>query len=677
MVSVKRTLQIISFVGLSTLILVAYQNATVNSSEYTSACLAKSACKNILKSMHEARLVDEGNSVPALTAGEILKVASNRFGYGLSSVDQTFLPDKVDDRDLAKIAWILYSQISGDDPTLEDVSAQQRGRLTKVNQELSAHIVNSRSFDCIKEDPAFKVGSGHNFIEIPTAQLSEAMLRARAKYSKIPRADRSFCEKSVGTRLRRLLSEITAKKQLVDTVLRTQYTSEDGSIKDLQMDYEKVLNEFWYNHFNVDAFKPSAIAYGSQSLEHTIDRKQKTSFRELLGAVIKHPAMLMYLDNDANFYVNNEPSNQNLGRELLELHTFGVGPKTATDNSPYNQVDIEVASTIFTGHTVLGTIDPKTNKVVSGYAFVGGKSFNTSNTNNYHTKFWISRAANNRPLFFSEARLRQLNSISMEKRLDYMLDELAGHPVTRSNICRKLTRRFVATYRSTYSTLRSACVDAFQKTVRGHETQLKNIYFAIAQQPSMWVRETASGHIANPLELVLKSVRATGIRWSSLHPAEGSRIPALAAFLDIAVKKMGLTYKKFGDPTGYPMSGSSWLSKGYLINHVHLSMAYAQLDRILKVVTTERKMTDSKAIEKQVKALHAKSPVVDVRKATFGPVRGVASVHPISTFQSNTIKATVGSSALHDGIREGRDVNSSLMDTILSLSKTTITEMRK
>ena len=106
---------------------------------------------------------------------------------------------------------------------------------------------------------------------------------------------------------------------------------------------QEVLVDFWFNHFNVfvqDGFD----RYSISSYERDAVRPNVLGrFRDLLGAVTLHPAMLYYLDN----YLNTVPRtqggrpvggiNENHGRELLELHTVGV-------DAGYTQGDVIDAS---------------------------------------------------------------------------------------------------------------------------------------------------------------------------------------------------------------------------------------------------------------------------------------------------------------------------------------------
>lgn len=95
---------------------------------------------------------------------------------------------------------------------------------------------------------------------------------------------------------------------------------------------------FWFNQFNVHAQKRDIRAmvgdYEDVIRVHSLGR-----FRDLLEATLRHPAMLRYLDNDQNAVGH---INENYAREIMELHTMGVG-------SGYSQKDVQELARILTG----------------------------------------------------------------------------------------------------------------------------------------------------------------------------------------------------------------------------------------------------------------------------------------------------------------------------------------
>jgi uncharacterized protein (DUF1800 family) len=112
---------------------------------------------------------------------------------------------------------------------------------------------------------------------------------------------------------------------------------------------QEQMTWFWFNHFNVFQNKNDErlmLADYEQTLRvHALGR-----FRDLLGAVVHHPAMLVYLDNAQNAV---DHINENYARELMELHTLGV-------DAGYTQRDVQELARVLTGFGV-DRRDPASN----------------------------------------------------------------------------------------------------------------------------------------------------------------------------------------------------------------------------------------------------------------------------------------------------------------------------
>jgi uncharacterized protein (DUF1800 family) len=99
------------------------------------------------------------------------------------------------------------------------------------------------------------------------------------------------------------------------------------------------LTWFWMNHFNVYARKREIAALVGDYEETAIRPHVLGHFRELLAATLFHPAMIQYLDNQQNAA---DKINENYAREIMELHTMGVG-------SGYTQKDVQELARVLTG----------------------------------------------------------------------------------------------------------------------------------------------------------------------------------------------------------------------------------------------------------------------------------------------------------------------------------------
>ena len=99
------------------------------------------------------------------------------------------------------------------------------------------------------------------------------------------------------------------------------------------------LTWFWFNHFNVHAQKGEIRAFVGDYEQNAIRAHALGKFGDLLAATVVHPAMLQYLDNAQNAAGH---INENYAREIMELHTLGVG-------SGYSQQDVQELARILTG----------------------------------------------------------------------------------------------------------------------------------------------------------------------------------------------------------------------------------------------------------------------------------------------------------------------------------------
>lgn len=100
--------------------------------------------------------------------------------------------------------------------------------------------------------------------------------------------------------------------------------------------------DFWSNHFNIYARKTDGMYFVAADSEKVIRKHALGTFKELLHASAKSPAMLHYLDNNIN---RKGVPNENYARELLELHTMGV-------DGGYTQKDVQEVARCLTGWTI-------------------------------------------------------------------------------------------------------------------------------------------------------------------------------------------------------------------------------------------------------------------------------------------------------------------------------------
>jgi len=175
-----------------------------------------------------------------------------------------------------------------------------------------------------------------------------------------------------------LVMELEQRRKDIDAI------KDDESKKAAQKDYQAELNRlaresatrhllralyspnqvqeemtwFWLNHFSVHQSKHNLRALVGDYEDAAIRPHALGKFRDLLGAVTLHPAMLRYLDNEQNAAGK---LNENFARELMELHTLGV-------DAGYSQRDVQELARVLTGVGVnLGTSTPGLRKELQGY----------------------------------------------------------------------------------------------------------------------------------------------------------------------------------------------------------------------------------------------------------------------------------------------------------------------
>lgn len=185
---------------------------------------------------------------------------------------------------------------------------------------------------------------------------------------------------------------------------------------------QEQMTWFWFNHFNVFQHKHDErlmLADYEQTLRvHALGR-----FRDLLGAVARHPAMLVYLDNAQNA-VNHV--NENYARELMELHTLGVG-------AGYSQRDVQELARVLTGFGV-DRRDPATTpaprfkpQLAGQYVRKGLYEFNP-NRHDYGDKQVLGVTIRG----------------SGPAELDQVIDLLSRDPATARHVSLKLAMFFVS-----------------------------------------------------------------------------------------------------------------------------------------------------------------------------------------------------------------------------------------
>ena len=175
---------------------------------------------------------------------------------------------------------------------------------------------------------------------------------------------------------------------------------------------------FWFNHFNVHEYKANLRVMVGDYEETAIRPHALGRFRDLLEATLRHPAMLRYLDNADNA---SGHINENYAREIMELHTMGVG-------AGYTQKDVQELARILTGVGVdANPADPKLRPEHAGDLVRDGLFEFNPNRHDYGDKVFLGHTIKGSG--FGE--------------VEQALDLIARSPATANHVSRQLAVYFV------------------------------------------------------------------------------------------------------------------------------------------------------------------------------------------------------------------------------------------
>lgn len=279
---------------------------------------------------------------------------------------------------------------------------------------------------------------------------------------------------------------------------------------------------FWANHFTVSqrgGVAPLAGAYVRDAIRPHATGK----FRDMLLAVIRHPAMLLYLDNAGSTGPNSKAGlrlghglNENLARECLELHTLSPA-------SGYTQADVTGLARLLTGWSVERRDGP-------GFRF-------RPNLHEPGAKTLLGR-----------------NFPDGEEGGRQALLFLADHPATHRHLATKLVRHFVA------DTPPPDAVRRIEAVLQDSGGDLRAASLEIIRLPGAW---TPLAKLRTPQELVLATLRG-----AALPPERRPPMNAIVA---------GLGQTMFGAPfpIGWPDTAADWAGPEAMMRRIDWAYGFA------------------------------------------------------------------------------------------------------
>jgi uncharacterized protein (DUF1800 family) len=268
---------------------------------------------------------------------------------------------------------------------------------------------------------------------------------------------------------------------------------------------------FWSNHFCVSADKIQSMsgAYEREAIRpHILGR-----FADMLLAVVSHPAMLFYLDNTASLGPNSVAGinrgrglNENLAREILELHTLGV-------RTGYTQEDVIAFAKVLTGWTMI----PAGNNPEHGGEFTFNRRLHEPGPQGVLNKT------------YEDVGVEQGRAV---------LRDLAAHPSTAIHVATKLVRHFVA------DDPPPQLVERLTTTFHDTAGDLREVTKALVSSVEAWALPRVK--LKRPSEWVISMVRAAGT------PADAARFTA-------GQTSLGEPLWRPPSPKGYADDEPAWI----------------------------------------------------------------------------------------------------------------------
>jgi uncharacterized protein (DUF1800 family) len=306
-----------------------------------------------------------------------------------------------------------------------------------------------------------------------------------------------------------------AKQAAARTILRALYAPDQ---------LRERMTWFWFNHFNVHQYKANIRILVGDYEDHAVRVHALGKFRDLLSATLHHPAMLRYLDNADNAAGH---VNENYAREIMELHTMGVG-------SGYTQADVEALAKILTGVGVdLKPEDPKLKPELQSQLFRDGAfEFNPAR-HDYSDKTFLGHTIKGRGL----------------AEVDEAVDILVHHPATAAHLSRQIAIYFVS------DNPPDTLVQKMAQTFKTSDGDIAAVLATMVHAPEFAASLKPGARFKDPVDYVFSAVRL----------AYDDKVILNTAPIQGWLNRMGEGLFNHETPDGYSMMSASWNGPGQMM----------------------------------------------------------------------------------------------------------------
>lgn len=351
---------------------------------------------------------------------------------------------------------------------------------------------------------------------IPGGEAAYANFLAIREVRRLKRTAKTDAERAEAKKQRKQVQRKVANEVanwLSQTLLR-RALAEDG--------FRERLTAFWADHFTAVGRQPglrrAMVTYAEDAIRPHVTGR----FPDMLRTVATHPFMLDYLDQGRSAGPNSVAAlgkknkikglNENLAREMLELHTLGV-------DAPYTQRDVRELA-----------------KLLAGLSYSSKEGF-------------VFRPYFAEPGPETVLGVRYGGGAAKLEDIYAALDDLARHPSTAQHIARKLVVHFVGD--DPNPDLVASVTARFVET----EGDLTQVYEALLAHPAAWA--PGPGNVKWPMDFVGSGLRALDI--VPRHMPVG-RYRQMRDFFFTPLALMGQSFGQPGGPDGSPEADVDWIT---------------------------------------------------------------------------------------------------------------------
>jgi uncharacterized protein (DUF1800 family) len=503
----------------------------------------------------------KGLPITELSADEAILHALNRLAYGprpgdvervrqmglAKWIEQQLNPNAIDDRAVeARLEQFPTLRMSSakllaEYPQPKQQAKQAAVREVRTERPAQEQTPVAESSENMKDD----ANAAAAMKQEPPAEMNVAT-RGAGKWDLLGGGDPNAVPRAIADdskRPQRVVEELAMAK-----VARAIYS---------ERQLQQVMDDFWFNHFNVFAAKGEDRWFLTAYERDVIQPHTMGKFKELLTATAKSPAMLFYLDN----FLSADPRaadrmaaeraarqmrrggfgrpwpprapqqqqakknvrglNENYGRELMELHTLGV-------DGGYTQKDVTEVARCFTGWTI-------------------------DKPREYADFKFDERLHDPDPKIVLGKKIHAGGMKDGEQ----VIELLARNASTAKFISTKLARRFVS------DTPPPSLAERMAQTFQSSDGDIRAVLKTMIYSPEFWSREAYRAKIKTPFELVVSTARALGADVDTPMP------------LVQWTGRIGEPLYQCQPPTGYADKSDAWVNTGALLNRLNYSLALA------------------------------------------------------------------------------------------------------